>query len=106
MDANKPTQVNKLTWLIDKHSEEKDGELLQQLTESIAKMLEQDQDLLLSSLYRMDVSEEKIRRLLESSGERDIATGLAELVLERQMESMRTREKYPQPKIEDEEAAI
>ncbi len=106
MDQNKPTQINSLTSLIEKHSEDKDGELLQQLTESIAKMLEQDQDLLLSSLYRMDVSEEKIRKLLMSAGERDIATGLAELVLERQMESMRTREKYPQPKIEDEEAAI
>nr|MBS0036738.1 hypothetical protein [Saprospiraceae bacterium] len=79
-------------------------QILKVLSESIAAMLESQPDLLLSSLYRMDVSEKKVSMVLESHSEEDIPYGLARLVLERQRTALNTRLKFPQKKIDDPEA--
>jgi len=82
------------------------GEIFEKLTASIAELLEKEPDLLLSSLYRMDVNENKILAILNTFQDKDIPTALAILVLERQKVSLQTRAKFPQKKISDPEASF
>ncbi len=86
--------------------EDKEGEVLEILTASIAEMLEKEPDLLLSSMYRMDIDERKILQILNSHSENDIPTEFAKLVLERQRVALMTRAKFPQKKISDPEASF
>lgn len=67
--------------------------LTQILAERIAELLDENPDLLFSTLYRLDVYESKINAVLKAKGE-DAPTGLARLIIERQREKLRTREKY------------
>ena len=107
MEAINPNQPNRFKALIKKglanSTEEK---LLEILTESIAEMLQKEPDLLLSSLYRMDVSEQRVEEVLDGLKGDNIAAGIAELVLERQKTSIETRANHPQPKIDDDEASL
>lgn len=64
------------------------------LENRIAHMLEHETDLLLSTLYRLDIDELKIREVLETGGSLSIAGGLAELVLERQRQRQATKQSY------------
>ncbi len=74
-----PTPVDGLT----------DGEVHTLLTEHIARLLVTKRDWLLSKLYRLDVRERDLRRLLVSDA--DAAKGLARLVLDRHYERAQTR---------------
>jgi hypothetical protein len=56
-------------------------------------MLKGDIDLLLSSLYRLDVEEHKIQRALHSP-DVPAARGIAQLIIDRQKEKIMTRKKY------------
>lgn len=64
------------------------------LENRIAKMLEQETDLLMSTLYRLDVDERKILRVLKQTDQGSIPRGLASLVLDRQRERQATRQAY------------
>jgi hypothetical protein len=61
-----------------------DAELLAILTERIEVMLEQETDLLMSLLYRLDVEEKAILQALHPDTDVSAAVALAKLVLERQ----------------------
>ncbi|TVR78677.1 MAG: hypothetical protein EA409_10140 [Saprospirales bacterium] len=81
------------------------SKLLEYLTQVIEEMLRREPELLLSSLYRMDVSENAVHEVLE--GKRgQVEKSLAELIIERQRVSLKTRKMFPQPKIEDPEASF
>ena len=67
------------------------GEMYQQLLHEISRLIEKDFQALVNILYRMDVSEEKIRLGLQQFPARDAAELIAELILERQAEKIRTR---------------
>jgi hypothetical protein len=62
-----------------------------ELCNEIAHLIERDFNRLVNILYRMDVSEEKIRIALSAAPGRDAAELIADLVLERQSEKIRTR---------------
>lgn len=64
------------------------------LEDRIAHMLEHETDLLLSTLYRLDIDEEKIKHVLDSNRQFSIAGGLTELVLERQRRRQATKQSY------------
>ena len=64
-------------------------DLIHALAERVAYMLDKEPELLFSTLYRLDVLEEKINAVLHSSD--DPAHGLARLIVERQMEKLKTR---------------
>ena len=66
-----------------------DAQVHQLLSEHIARLLVSKRDWLLSKLYRLDVRERDLRRLLASDA--DAAAGLARLVLDRHYERARTR---------------
>ena len=67
--------------------------LLELFTKRVEEMMRDDLDLLLSSLYRLDVEEHKIQRALHSSSV-PAAKGIASLIIERQKEKLATRKKY------------
>lgn len=67
--------------------------LLDLFTKRVEELMRDDLDLLLSSLYRLDVEEYKIQRALRSS-DMPPARGIAKLIIDRQKEKIRTRKEY------------
>lgn len=67
--------------------------LITLFTTRVEELMQHDLDLLLSSLYRLDVEEHKIQRALRSSSEAP-ARGIARLIIERQKERLRTKRDY------------
>jgi hypothetical protein len=75
-------------------------ELIRTLAERIAYMLDKEPELLFSTLYRLDVLEHKISAVLNSPSE-DPAHGLARLIVERQLEKLKTRGQWRTPWTDD-----
>lgn len=70
------------------------GELREKLRQQINEMITTDFQRLVSLLYRVDVNEEKLKSLLiENQGE-DAGKIIAELVIERQMQKIKTRREF------------
>jgi hypothetical protein len=81
--------------LTESEEEELDEEQLHlALAARIADMLEHEIDLLLSTLYRLDVFESKIKHVLSGRTGEGVAEGLARLVIERQKEKIESRRRY------------
>ena len=69
-------------------------ELKKYLTEKIAVMLEKNFDLLLSSLYRIDIDEHKVKELFSGKRRENIPERLASLIIERQLQKLYYRNQY------------
>lgn len=67
-----------------------------QLAEKINSLLIGDFDKLISILYRMDVSESKLKQLLKESPARDAAMIIADLMIERQVQKIKSRQQFSQ----------
>ena len=91
MDENKLPAFSNLLPEIENILDEK--ALLELFTRRVEEMMDNDLDLLLSSLYRLDVEEHKIQAALRSSTTPP-AEGIASLIIERQKEKIATRKKY------------
>ena len=64
------------------------------LAERINTMINADFNRLISLLYRIDVSETKLKQLLKENTGTDAGLLIARLVLERQWQKIETRRKY------------
>ena len=62
------------------------------LAKLIRHLLDNDFERLINGLYRIDVSEEKVKQALSASG--DIAEEIATLIIKREMQKVETRRKY------------
>lgn len=69
---------------------EKRGALVQLINDWILN----DFDQLLQWLYRIDISENRIRHLLKTQPGTDAAEMIADLIIERQLEKIKSRELY------------
>ncbi|HJW28188.1 MAG TPA: hypothetical protein VJ508_02945 [Saprospiraceae bacterium] len=67
--------------------------VLDLFTHRVEELMRDDIDLLWSSLYRLDVEEDKIQQALRSTTIPH-ARGIAMLILERQKERLKTRQSY------------
>jgi hypothetical protein len=67
-----------------------------QLAEKINSLLISDFDRLISILYRMDVSELKLKQLLKESPAEDAAMIIADLMIERQAQKIKSRQQFSQ----------
>jgi hypothetical protein len=67
-----------------------------QLEEKINSLLVGDFDRLISILYRMDVSELKLKQLLKENQAEDAAKIIARLMIERQAEKIKSRQQFSQ----------
>lgn len=73
------------------------------LAERVNTMIQQNFGELVQLLYRVDVSESKLRGLLETNAGEDAAIVIARLILERQWQKIETRRQYRRDVESDEE---
>lgn len=66
----------------------------QQLIFLINELINKDFHSLVQLLYRIDVSEEKIRTFLDQNIERDSANILADLIIERQLQKVESWQRF------------
>ncbi len=64
------------------------------LTEKLKDMLDNNFILLVNTLYRIDVNEEKLNELFSNKNRDDIPAVLADLIIERQLQKIHYRKKY------------
>lgn len=69
------------------------------LSEKLKDMLDNNFDLLVNTLYRIDVNEEKLNELFGSKNRTYIPEALADLIIERQIQKIHFRKKYKEGKI-------
>lgn len=72
------------------------GELKEKLANYIHHLINHDFNKLVSILYRIDVSEQKLKQLLEGNPSEDAGVIIAELIIERQEQKLRSREHFRQ----------
>lgn len=78
----------------------KDLEALKEhLSNKIGEMMEKDFDRFLNNMYRIDVSESKVRNILNNSPLGTIPEQLAELIIERQLQRIKTQRLYKEGKL-------
>jgi hypothetical protein len=76
----------------------------QTLADKINELISKDFSKLVSILYRMDVSEQKLKDLLKENPTTDAGLLIADLMIERQAEKIRSRqENTPDENISDDE---
>lgn len=69
------------------------------LTQKIAYLMDNKYDTLINTLYRIDVSEEKLAGLFSGENREYIPAVIAELIIERSLQKVRFREKYKRGEI-------
>jgi hypothetical protein len=66
----------------------------EKLCEYVSWLMETRMDFLLSLMYRLDVTEKSIKQALHPSSPVNPVTALAELIIQRQLDRIKTKEKY------------
>jgi len=74
-------------------------EMLRFIEARVIELLYKDPKLLFSYLYRLDISEAKVNTIMRRA-ESNAAHGLAQLILERQLERIKTKKNMPQLPID------
>jgi hypothetical protein len=69
-------------------------DLKQALFYRIKELLDKNVERLLSMLYRVDLNQKKLDEIFENGSKEDIAAKIAEAVIERQLQKIKTREFY------------
>jgi len=78
-----------------------EAELLRLLESQVAYYIEHQLEFLLSSLYRLDISEKLVRTALLPSSDVPANVAIAKLILDRQKKRVQTKQFYKQPKLDD-----
>ena len=68
--------------------------LHEKLSILVAYLLENDMHRLLNAMYRLDVSELKFHQAMQSTSKEDVAFRIADLIIEREMQKVKTRLHY------------
>lgn len=103
MEDEQPLQtiLNKLDITLDQgdYSSAK-----QMVIQKINDLIQNDFQRLVSILYTIDVSEKKLKQLLKENTSTDAAVIITELMIERQLQKIRSRQEYKKDEnISDEE---
>ena len=72
------------------------NEMRLKLQSAIDSMISNDFQRLVGILYRVDVNERKLKYLLQENVGEDAAVIIADLIIERQLEKIKTRQQYKQ----------
>lgn len=87
--------LNRTLAKVDDHLGAPDHEaLLEELEAQVNWMVLHRFDALVQALYRMDVDERKLRSLLQGAGDTPAGRIIAELMVERQIQKLRTRRQF------------
>lgn len=76
-------------------------EMKEKLSAHINHLINHDFQQLVILLYRIDVSETKLRALLKENQNEDAGNMIAQLILERQLQKIKTRKEFSQKKNDD-----
>lgn len=68
--------------------------LLIELTKAVTHFLDKDLNSLLNILYRIDINETEVRNILTTAPPEEMAKRLAEKILQREIQKVRTRQQY------------
>jgi hypothetical protein len=85
---------NDYSSLIPNNDFERLEEFRKYLTEKMKDMLDMNYNLLINTLYRIDISEKKVSELFSSKNKEKIPEKLADLIIERQIEKINFRKLY------------
>ncbi len=85
---------NDYSSLIPNNDFERLEEFRKYLTEKMRDMLDKNYNLLINTLYRIDISEKKLAGLFSSKNKESIPEKLADLIIERQIEKINFRKRY------------
>ncbi|MBK8626744.1 MAG: hypothetical protein IPN86_14620 [Saprospiraceae bacterium] len=77
-----------------------DDEMLTLISDRVAWFLENDKDLLLSYLYRLDIDEERIDKALSPIDIDPAPIAIGKLILHRQKQRIETKQRYKVDPIE------
>jgi len=75
-------------------AESSTAQIKEVLIASIQELIRKDFNQLLNILYRLDVSENRLRQMLKENEQEDAATIVAALIIERQLEKIKSRREY------------
>lgn len=70
--------------------------LLNELTLFINDLIVNDFAQLVQILYRVDISEKKLKQLLSDNTDKDAGKIIAEMIIERQLQKIKSREQFSQ----------
>ncbi len=73
--------------------------LMEMIEQRVTELLETDDQLLFSYLYRLDISEIHLRQVMKDN-KIDKIKAISELILARQIHRLKTKKQYPQTPIE------
>lgn len=71
-------------------------ELIEKLAQHINHLIQHDFEKLVFLLYRIDVNETKLIQLLDQSNNKDSGELIAKLIIERQLQKIKTRKEFDQ----------
>jgi hypothetical protein len=86
--------AKKIEHLLQLSSSISSDEMKQQLIIHINDLLLNDFQKLIHILYRLDVNENKLRKLLQLNPQTDAAVIIADLLIERQQQKIKTKESF------------
>jgi hypothetical protein len=90
---------NDYSSLIPSNDFERLEEFRKYLAEKMKDMLDKNYNLLINTLYRIDISEKKLAELFSSRNKDSIPERLADLIIERQIEKIEFRRRYREGKL-------
>lgn len=70
------------------------NELKSRLTRIVSYLLDNDFERLLQAMYRIDISERKFKAALNLNPASEVASSIAQLIIERELQKVATRRKY------------
>jgi hypothetical protein len=85
---------NEYSSLIPNNDFERLEEFRKYLTEKMKDLLDKNYNLLINTLYRIDISEKKLAELFSLKNKESISQKLADLIIERQIEKINFRKRY------------
>lgn len=80
------------------------SELEQQLTNHINHLINTDFEKLVYYLYRIDVNETKVKQLLQQQGGENAAQLIAQLIIDRQLQKIKSRAEHTPPATDEDDA--
>lgn len=85
---------NDYSSLVPNNDYERLEEFRKYLTDKMKDMLDKNYNLLINTLYRIDISENKLAELFSSKNKGTIPEKLADLIIEREIEKVNFRKRY------------
>lgn len=82
-------------WKIDLKKSATEEDLVNALAFEINSMIQNDFYRLIQLLYRIDISEKKLKELLNKNRQADAGKIIAHMIIERQKEKIRYRKEHP-----------